>query len=174
MLTASVVSGCCRVVRGWKKVKEWEHGNACLYKKGSTELSSGKWNKQSTSHHISPQSLDKTCQIESDSTAVTCINTLSWVYGLNVPTQIHCLWDVFWVLLTTSGNIFSLRTLRKYNMVRCKLRPKAVSVEQAVCCFGVLYAEERVLSSLPVRRSHFPWHYLLLMFREPSALTCNI
>lgn len=46
---------------------------------------------KSTSHHISPQSLDKTCQMETDSTTVTCINTLSCVYGLNVQIQTQCL-----------------------------------------------------------------------------------
>lgn len=79
VLTRSVVPGCLQKKKKKRKVKEYEHGNACLYRERSTELSSGKWNKQSTSHHISPQSLDKTCQIGSDSAAVTCINTPSCV-----------------------------------------------------------------------------------------------
>lgn len=82
VLTRSVVPGCLKKKKRKEKrreVKEYEHGNACLYRERSTELSSGKWNKQSTSHHISPQSLDKTCQIGSDSAAVTCRNTPSCV-----------------------------------------------------------------------------------------------
>lgn len=63
-------------------MKERERGNACLYEKRSRELSSGKWNKRSTSHHISPQPLDKTCQIGTATSQVnprygrTCKNAI--------------------------------------------------------------------------------------------------
>lgn len=93
VLTRSAVPGCLGVTGG-KRVKEWEHGNACLYREMSTELSSGRWNKQSTSHRISAESLDKACQTGSDSTASTCINTPSCVSGLNAQTQIQCWKDV--------------------------------------------------------------------------------
>ena len=61
--------------------------DACLYKKKSAELSSGKWNKRSASYHIIPQPLDKTCQRETDnhtgqSTLLTHAYILLSVYGL--------------------------------------------------------------------------------------------
>lgn len=59
----SLPSGGCG---GGSLKTEREHGDACLYKKRSAELSSGKWNKRCTSYRISPQLLDKTRQIESD------------------------------------------------------------------------------------------------------------
>lgn len=53
-------------------------------KRATTVLSSGKWNKQTTSHYISPQWLDETHQ---DLTAPPLRAYVSRVPGLNVQTQ---------------------------------------------------------------------------------------
>lgn len=73
-------------------------------------LSSGKWNKQSTSHYISPQWLDETRQAL---TAPPPHASVSRVRGLNVQTQMECRgeaapgrlrwWRLVW---TVGGSLF--------------------------------------------------------------------
>lgn len=58
---------------------------------------------------------------------------------------------------------------------RVNRRSRLFLWNKADCYFrSVLYSKEPERSSKPARWSRFPWHYLLLKFREPSALTCNI